>query len=121
MSHHHRRRLSQSSHYHHQIVPIRVISIRAALSVTVVVHTTMSANDEKYSHAEVRQQMFASRVELQNYVVENAQQGHLQNIIDTIDKYGWTKQWMMNIGDRKGKILDQAIQTRKPKFVLELG
>ena len=27
----------------------------------------------------------------------------------------------MNLGDRKGKILDQAIQTRKPKTILELG
>ena len=81
----------------------------------------MSADDVKNSSAEVREKMFASRVELRNYVVENAERGNLQNTIDTIDKYGWTKQWMMNIGDRKGKILDQAIQTRKPKSVLELG
>ena len=81
----------------------------------------MSADDVKNSFAEVREKMFASRVELRNHVVENAERGNLQNIIDTIDKYGWTKQWMMNIGDRKGKILDQAIQTRKPKSVLELG
>ena len=65
--------------------------------------------------------MLESRVDLRNYVMENARRGDLQNIIDTIDKYGWTKQWLMNIGDRKGKILDQAIQTRKPKSVLELG
>jgi hypothetical protein len=65
--------------------------------------------------------MLASRVELQNYVLNNARRGDIQNIIDTIDRFGWTIQWLMNIGDRKGKILDQAIQTRKPKTVLELG
>lgn len=75
----------------------------------------------KDSGADVMEKMFASRTDLQNYVMENAKRGDIQNIIDTIDKYGWTKQWLMNIGDIKGKILDQAIQTRKPKSVLELG
>ncbi|CAF1379220.1 unnamed protein product [Rotaria sordida] len=56
-----------------------------------------------------------------NYVLQNSRRGDIQNVIDTIDQYGWTKQWLMNIGDRKGKILDDAIRTRKPKTVLELG
>jgi catechol O-methyltransferase len=67
------------------------------------------------------EKMFASRGDLQDHVLHNARKGNIQNIIDTIDEYGWTKQWLMNIGDRKGKILDQAIQTRQPKTVLELG
>jgi predicted O-methyltransferase YrrM len=67
------------------------------------------------------QKMMTSRVKLLNYVLKNARQGDIQNIIDTIDKFCWTEQWLMNIGDRKGQILDQAIQTRKPKTVLELG
>jgi hypothetical protein len=65
--------------------------------------------------------MLASRSAFKEYVMENSQQGDIQNVIDTIDKFGWTKQWLMNIGDRKGKILDQAIQERKPKTILELG
>jgi len=65
--------------------------------------------------------MESMRLLLKKYVLQNARQGDIQNIIDTIDKFGWTKQWLMNVGDRKGKILDQAIQTRKPKTVLELG
>jgi catechol O-methyltransferase len=56
-----------------------------------------------------------------NYVLRKSRRGDIQNIIDTIDRYGWTKQWLMNIGDRKGKILDDAIRSRKPKTVLELG
>ena len=81
----------------------------------------MSASNRNGSHSNMMHKMLESRVDLRNYVMENARRGDLQNIIDTIDKYGWTKQWLMNIGDRKGKILDQAIQTRKPKSVLELG
>jgi len=53
--------------------------------------------------------------------MENARRGDIQSIINTIDKFGWTKHRLMNIGDRKGKILDQAIQSRKPNSVLELG
>ena len=67
------------------------------------------------------QTMFASREGFRDYVVENSRPGDIQHIIDTIDKFCWTKQWLMNIGDRKGLILDQAIQTRQPKTVLELG
>lgn len=82
---------------------------------------TITATITKDSGADLMEKMFASRTDLKNYVTENAKQGDIQNIIDTIDKYGWTKQWLMNIGDIKGKILDQAVQTRKPKSVLELG
>ncbi|CAF5131768.1 unnamed protein product [Rotaria sp. Silwood1] len=70
---------------------------------------------------ELMKKMLDSRLDLKDYVLQNARQGDIQNIIDTIDQYGWTKQWLMNIGDRKGKILDQAIQKRKPKTILELG
>lgn len=65
--------------------------------------------------------MQSSHLQLLNYVLENSRRGDIRNIIDTIDKFGWTKQWLMNIGDRKGKILDDAIRTRKPRSVLELG
>ncbi|CAF1284050.1 unnamed protein product [Rotaria sp. Silwood1] len=75
---------------------------------------------EEFSQ-ELMKKMLDSRLDLKDYVLQNARQGDIQNIIDTIDQYGWTKQWLMNIGDRKGKILDQAIQTRKPKTILELG
>ncbi|CAF0946658.1 unnamed protein product [Adineta steineri] len=67
------------------------------------------------------QTMLNSRSQLRDYVLQNSNRGDIQNVIDTIDKFGWTKQWLMNIGDQKGKILDEAIQTRKPKTVLELG
>jgi predicted O-methyltransferase YrrM len=68
-----------------------------------------------------REKMFDSRSAFKDYVLANGRRGDIKNIIDTIDKYGWTKQWLMNVGDRKGAILDQAIQIRKPKTVLELG
>lgn len=67
------------------------------------------------------EKMLAARLSLRDYVLENARQGDIQNIIDTIDKFGWTQQWLMNIGDRKGQILDQVIQRQQPKTVLELG
>ena len=61
------------------------------------------------------------RIALKNYVLKNARQGDVQNVIDTIDKFGWTQQQIMNVGDQKGLILDDAIRTRQPKTVLELG
>ncbi|CAF2716754.1 unnamed protein product [Rotaria sp. Silwood2] len=65
--------------------------------------------------------MQSSYFSFMNYVLQKSRRGDIENVIDTIDKFGWTKQWLMNIGDRKGKILDDAIRTRKPKTILELG
>ncbi|CAF1512564.1 unnamed protein product [Rotaria magnacalcarata] len=65
--------------------------------------------------------MQSSHVSLVNYVLQRSQPGNVQHVIDTIDRFGWTQQWLMNIGDRKGQILDDAIRTRRPKTVLELG
>lgn len=65
--------------------------------------------------------MQSSHESLYDYVLRKSRPGDVQSVIDSIDKYGWTKQWLMNIGDRKGKILDDAIRTRQPKTVLELG
>ena len=69
----------------------------------------------------VMEKMFAARTALKDYVLSNARPGDIQSVIDTIDKFGWNQQWLMNIGDRKGLILDRAIQARQPKSVLELG
>ncbi len=65
--------------------------------------------------------MQSSHASFLNYVLQKSRPGDIKNVIDTIDKYGWTKQWLMNIGDRKGKILDDAIRKRQPKTILELG
>jgi predicted O-methyltransferase YrrM len=70
---------------------------------------------------EALNRMYSSRQSMKEFVLENARQGDIQDIIATIDRFGWTQQWLMNVGDRKGLILDEAIRTRQPKTVLELG
>ena len=61
------------------------------------------------------------RQALLNYVLKYSRAGDMNSVINAIDKYGWTQQALMNIGDTKGKILDGALQSRRPKTVLELG
>ncbi|CAF4287284.1 unnamed protein product [Adineta steineri] len=56
-----------------------------------------------------------------NYVLSRTRPGDIHGVINTIDRYGWTKHSLMNIGDRKGEILDSAIQSRRPRTILELG
>ena len=56
-----------------------------------------------------------------NYILKQSHPGDITSVINAIDKYGWTEHAIMNIGDRKGKILDSALQSRRPKTVLELG
>ena len=49
----------------------------------------------------------------------------LGKVIDLVDDYGWNRGWLMNVGDVKGKIMDEALQLRLSqgpvKVVLELG
>ncbi|CAF4463422.1 unnamed protein product, partial [Rotaria socialis] len=68
----------------------------------------------------MRETISASRPLMLNYVLENSRPGDIQNVIDTMDKFARTEQWVMNLGDKKGEILDQALQSRRPKTVLEL-
>jgi catechol O-methyltransferase len=55
------------------------------------------------------------------YVVERARRGDAADVIRVIDEYGYNESILMNVGDEKGMILDQAIQRAKPRTVLELG
>ena len=61
------------------------------------------------------------RVAFLKYVLKKSRPGDVNSVIHTIDEFGWTQQALMNIGDTKGKILDAALQSRRPKTVLELG
>ena len=38
-----------------------------------------------------------------------------------IDEFCWNGNWMNHIGDRKGVILDKAVNERRPMKALELG
>ncbi len=58
---------------------------------------------------------------LLDYVLKKSRPGDIQSVINTIDDYAWNKKWLMNIGDRKGKILDDAVRRRNPTTILELG
>jgi len=54
------------------------------------------------------------------HVLKTAKKGDPESVLAVIDAFGW-KEWMMNVGDVKGLILDKAIKERKPKFALEFG
>ena len=36
-------------------------------------------------------------------------------VLDAIDRYGWNTGFLMNIGDRKGAIVDTVIDKYRPK------
>jgi len=55
------------------------------------------------------------------YVLKKSRRCDIQSVIDTIDEFAWNKRWLMNIGDKKGKILDDAVRGRNPSTILELG
>ena len=58
---------------------------------------------------------------LATYVVERARHGDAADVIRVIDDYAYNESILMNVGDEKGQILDQALRRANPTKVLELG
>lgn len=56
-----------------------------------------------------------------DYVLANARQGDLNDVIATIDEFAYEKSFLINVGDEKGAILDAAVRRADPRLVLELG
>jgi len=52
---------------------------------------------------------------LLKHVLENAERGNPKSVIDTIDAWCWSTQWMMNVGDVKGLIVDEQVEKAAPK------
>jgi catechol O-methyltransferase len=58
---------------------------------------------------------------LAEYVGTEARKGDLDDVIRVIDEFCLTRSFMINVGDEKGEILDQAVRRVSPRLVLELG
>ena len=55
------------------------------------------------------------------HVLAHARAGDLDDAIRVIDEFCVTDSVMMNVGDEKGEILDQAVHRASPALLLELG
>jgi catechol O-methyltransferase len=55
------------------------------------------------------------------HVQQHAKCGDPQSVLEAIDTYCSQKEWAMNVGDKKGQIMDAVIQEYSPSLVLELG
>eukprot|EP00808_Paulinella_micropora_P012839 g2383.t1 len=60
--------------------------------------------------------------ELVEWILQTAEKGNPQSVLDAIDKH--CKQpghWRMNVGPVKGKILDEELKRKRPKYTMEWG
>ena len=55
------------------------------------------------------------------YVLANAAAGDVDAAIRAIDAYVYRHKFLINVGDRKGEILDAIVRREQPRVVLELG
>jgi catechol O-methyltransferase len=58
---------------------------------------------------------------LARYVESEARRGDLDDVIRIVDDFAYHRSFLINVGDEKGAILDQAIRRTKPRKLLELG
>ena len=55
------------------------------------------------------------------HVLANSVVGDPDSVLRAIDSFAWKGNWMMNVGDRKGEILDEEVRRARPELVVELG
>lgn len=55
------------------------------------------------------------------YVIARARRGDVADVIRIIDEYCYEQSFLINVGDEKGTILDEAVRRANPKRILELG
>ena len=58
---------------------------------------------------------------LADHVVRHARAGDVDDVVRAIDDFAYSQVFLMNIGDRKGALLDAAVRRAQPQLVLELG
>lgn len=58
---------------------------------------------------------------LADYVEKHARRGDVADAIRVIDEFGYTQSYLINVGDEKGRILDDAVVRARPLRILELG
>jgi catechol O-methyltransferase len=58
---------------------------------------------------------------LARHVTQHARAGDLDDAIRAIDDFCYRQSFMMNVGDEKGQILDDAVRRARPRRLLELG
>ncbi|HVD87635.1 MAG TPA: O-methyltransferase, partial [Jatrophihabitantaceae bacterium] len=58
---------------------------------------------------------------LEKYVVASARPGDVEEAIRVIDHFCRHVSYLINVGDEKGKILDNAVERTQPRRLLELG
>eukprot|EP00400_MALV-I_sp_L67-5_P000967 gene967-1144_t len=56
-----------------------------------------------------------------NEVLTKAEKNNPDSVLKAIDDYGWAGNFMINIGDVKGAILDSAVKKSNPKVAVEMG
>ncbi len=54
-------------------------------------------------------------------VLRKARRGDADDVIRVIDNFGYQESLLINVGDRKGAIVDAAVDRRRPGTILELG
>lgn len=55
------------------------------------------------------------------HALQHAVAGDPQSVIEAIDFYCSQKEWAMNVGDKKGEIVDMVVREQRPSVLLELG
>ena len=55
------------------------------------------------------------------YVLAEARQGDVTDVLAAIDRFAYEKSFLINVGDEKGELLDAAVRRARPSLALELG
>ena len=55
------------------------------------------------------------------YAQQHARAGDPESVLATLDHFGRERSFLMNVGDRKGEVLDAEVRGARPQRALEIG
>ena len=58
---------------------------------------------------------------LAKYVIDHARRGAADDVIRVIDEFAYERSFLINVGDEKGRIPDEAVRDVSARRILELG
>ncbi|GLD92424.1 hypothetical protein PINS_up000957 [Pythium insidiosum] len=80
----------------------------------------MSTKTQERDMSDWYRQVMESPPKCLEYVKQNAVQGDPRSVLDAIEAFA-LKNPMMNVGPRKGEVVDNAIRNKAPRTMVELG
>lgn len=114
-----------------RLIPDVILELKNAYPFHKTLPTLVSSMGYRYTSYECEESdgtkyiNDGTELHLLRYVYSHPDLAHLRNnpraVLDAIEEFSQTKSWLMNIGSKKGPLIVDMIEKRRPSVMIEMG